>query len=503
MRTRLLIVTFAVFSLSVFFSSSQNVYGGGWEPCCIDWPLEKTEYSPGETIKIPFTATGELENSTKPISVKISDVTDGPDYAKVVFDEQKTLEDGKALFEYTLPKDPNRYRYIISVDSPARNDSKFIFTKKDASKIVISDFNILNPTLKQGEPVKFEAKVVDGVGKPAHYLSITASSKIPHQNCSVETRGYVGAFLDVSPLYSLQPDYWSDGIVRGEIPIRNTAMPGTYEILLYASADIDGYQSEQKSSPITIEQTPIPDEPPYTVMTPFEVQFKPGFMTEQPIDFSGHTAYNGCGTTIPNVPIKAEIKRYDLRHSQWMETLDTKETISDENGDYSFHFDPIGLRTGYYTVQITATYPGVDQTVSTEPPQNIKDFTITEEGKDFTVTVNGYYFIPQSVTFDKEKKTLTLELDTSDSFRQVDFDIPTELLDGDFTVLVNGVERDANIHKMDGYTHFIPWPGEDDHTTIEVIGTSAVPEFGILAPIVLTMSIIPIIFFQKYFGIRK
>jgi len=499
MRYFLVLAIIAVFSLSVIFSSSQDVFGGGWWPCCIDWSLEKTEYTPGETIKIPFTATDELENSTNPISVKISDVTDGPDYAKIIFEEQKTLENGKALFEYTLPKDPNRYGYIVSVDTPAQNNQKFIFTKKDASKIVISDFKILNPTLNQGEPIKFEAKVVDGVGKPPHYLRITAAGDIPHQNCNAETAGYAGAHLDVSPLYSMQPDYWSNGIIRGEIPIQNSAKPGTYEISLYAGGDIDGYQGVQKSSQITIEQAPIPNEPPYRILTPFEVSFKPGFMTEQPIDFSGHTAYDGCGTTIPNVPIKAEIKRYDLKHRQWMETLATKETTSDENGEYSFHFDPIGLRTGYYTLQITPTYQGVEQTVGTEPPQNIKDFTITEEGKEFTVTVNGYSFIPQNVTCDKEKKTLTLELDTSDPFRQVDFDIPAELLDGDFTVLVNGIEREGNMKKTDGYTHFAPWPGEDNHTVIEVIGTSAVPEFGFLAFTVLVFSVLSIILVSRLY----
>ncbi|RDJ31550.1 MAG: hypothetical protein DWQ18_01735 [Crenarchaeota archaeon] len=463
--------------------------------------FEKTEYSPGETIKIPINATEDLENYSQPITVKISDVTDGPDYAKVLFEEQKTLQDGKTLFEYTLPKNPDRYRYLVLIDTPSQDISKFIFTKKDASKIVISDIKVLNTTLKQGEPVQFEAKVVDGVGRPAHYLRIMATSYIPHQLCDTQTAGDAGASLDVSPLYSLQPDYWSAGIVKGNMPIQNTARPGTYDVSLHAGGEFEGYQNEQKSFQITIEQSPMPKKTPYSVLTPFKVKFKPElFMTEQPIDFAGHTAYNGCGNIIPNVPIKAEIKRYDLKHGQWMETLDTKETVSNENGEYSFHFEPIGLRAGYYTIHVTPSYNGLEQTVGTEAPYNIKNFTITEQGKEFTVTVDGAYFIPQNVTFDKQKKTLSIELDTSEPYRRVDFGIPNELLDGDFTVLVNGVERDGNIRKTEGYTHFSPWPGEDDHTKIEVIGTSAIPEFEGIALLLLGAAIIPIVILARKSG---
>ncbi len=66
---------------------------------------------------------------------------------------------------------------------------------------------------------------MDGVGNPAHYLRISASAEIPHQSCSPEIAGWIGASIDVSPLYSTQPDYWSKGIVKGEIPIRDTAEP--------------------------------------------------------------------------------------------------------------------------------------------------------------------------------------------------------------------------------------------------------------------------------------
>ncbi|HSD04373.1 MAG TPA: hypothetical protein VLB45_01295, partial [Nitrosopumilaceae archaeon] len=469
----LIIVTIAILIGIVF--DAQTALGGGWYPCCIEFKLDKTEYNTGDTVIITVRADQQYENSNENVIVKISDVTFGPDYANVIHQEEKTLEDGKAMFEYKTPQSPDRYRYLLTLESPAGVQSKLFFTKKDASKFVISDIKVLNPVLKQGEPVKFEAKVVDGVGNPAHYARILVTGDIPHETCSTEISGYAGAYLDLSPLYSLQPDYWSSGVVKGDVPITNTVMPGKYDLQVSVGGDIDGYVSSFEYFQIEIIPTDLPEDPPYTVFVPFQYDFGPGFMTEKPINITAKTAYNGCGSIIPNVPIKAEIKRYDLQNAQWMETLQTKEITSDENGVYHVSFEPIGLRAGYYNVLLTSTYQGVEQTIGVGTPNNIKNFTISEEGKDFTVTVDGWYFVPLDVTFDKENKKLTLELDTFDPFRRVDFKIPHELLDGEFrTVLVNGKERDASAQKYEGYTWFSPWPGEDDHTVIEVIGTSAI-----------------------------
>lgn len=471
---------------------TQTVFGGGWYPCCIDFKLDKTEYSPGETVFIRVIGDQDFEHSTGIVSIKISEVTFGPDYANVVYQEQKTLEDGKAVFEYKTLQSSDRYRYLLTVESPTGIQSKMFFTKNDASKIVLSDVKLLTPTVKQGDAIKLEAKIVDGVGKPIHYLRVYSDSMVPQENCHDQLSG-VGR--DASPLYSVQPKYWSEGIINSTIPVINTAKPGTYDLRISATGDMEGFLPQETTIQYEIIRG-MPKGPPYTVFVPIQYDFGPGFMTEKPINFTAKTAYNGCGYIIPNVPIRAEIKRYDLQKGQWMETLQTKDVTSDENGIYNVSFDPIGLKAGYYSVLLTSHYQGVEQTVGFETPHNIKNFTISEEGKDFTITVDGWYFIPLDVTFDKENKKLTLELDTSDPFRRVDFRIPSELLDGEFkTVFVNGQERDASAQKYEGYTWFAPWPGEDDHTVIEVVGTSAIPEFP-FALLALIVAIIPIMLFS-------
>ncbi len=495
-KDQTVIITLIVGIILVGFVNS--AYGGAWYPCCFEFKLDKTEYSPSDTVLITVQGSDQFANSSETISVKISDVTYGPDHANVVFEEQKTTQDGKAVFEYKLPqKDSDRYRYLVFVDTPAEDKTRMFFSKKDASKLVVSEVKVLNPVLKQGEPIRFEAKVVDGVGNPTHYARILATGDIPHESCSSEISGFAGAYLDVSPLYSSQPDYWSAGIVKGEIPIMDTAMPGKYGLQIFANGEIDGYVVDGESFQIEIIPTDKPRAPAYGVFAPFRYQFAPGFPLDQPINVTARTTYNGCGPALPNIPIKAELKRYDMQKSQWIDTLATKETTSDKDGFFNVFFEPVGARPGSYTVLLTGQYEGKDHTIGIEFPHNIKNFTISEEGKEFTVTVDGWYFIPLDATFDKENKKLTLELDTSDSFRRVDFRVPHELLDGEFrTVLVNGQERDASAQKYEGYTWFAPWPGEDDHTTIEVIGTSAIPEFP-LTILILLLTFIPILFLTR------
>jgi hypothetical protein len=273
----------------------------------------------------------------------------------------------------------------------------------------------------------------------------------------------------------------------------NTARPGTYDLTLYANGDMEGYQSEQKPFQITIEQYDGPRDPPYSVFLPFDFKFKPGFMTEQAINFTGRTAYNGCGPPIPNVPIKAEIKKYDPKTSQWLETIATQNVVSDENGYYDIYFEPIGRQAGYFSVLFTSEYPGVEHTFGIETPHNIKNFTISAEGKNFDVVADAWYSIPLKAEFNQQEKKLVVDVDTSDSFKRIALTVPHELLDGEFVIFVNGVERtDIGYSKIKGYTTF-GFEENSDKTRIEIIGTSAIPEFGPLSSLILVVSLISMI----------
>jgi hypothetical protein len=185
------------------------------------------------------------------------------------------------------------------------------------------------------------------------------------------------------------------------------------------------------------------------------------------------------------VPIRAEIKRYDPVSSQWIETLAVYETVSDYNGYYDVYFEPIGLQAGYFSVLVTSDYPSQFNTFGLEMPHNIRNFTIGAEGREFVVEVDAWYSIPISVQFFQDEKKIIVDVDTSDPLKRFEVKVPHELLDGQFVFFVNGVERtDINYAKFDGYSSF-HFESSENMTRVELVGTSAIPEFGHISVVVL------------------
>ncbi|MDE1766777.1 MAG: hypothetical protein KGI27_10980 [Thaumarchaeota archaeon] len=490
----LLCLLFAVAAISAF--SLAPSYESGMIPCCLNINLDKTEYNPGDPVNITVMESDNIANSSGEVSITIYDVTYGQGNEKTVYQDKKSFENGKAEFEFKAPQSPDRYIYLVTAQSQHITKSKLFFTKKDASKIVISDVKVLTPKVMQGEQLKLEVKVLDGLGNKIHGLRVIGLGEIPEISCADK----IPIYPDLSPTNSNQPMYWTDGTVNGTILIMPYAKPGSYDLTLRAGSEIDGYQTSNAT--IHYEVTENPDKPtPFSVIhAPLGVDYdKNKFFAGQPIRVHSFTAYDDCGDIIPNVPITAEMKRYDFQKSTYIQTLQTKNVTSDKNGTFSVTFDPVGLRAGDYTVLVTSHYPGVNETFGIADHHNKKNFTISELGKNFTVSVDGWDFIPLNAAFDRQDKKLTLDLDSSDSFRRVDFTVPNELLDGKFTVLVNGQERDGDIQKHQGYTSFSPWPGQENHTAIEVIGTTAIPEFPFAVPVLLISVVSVIVFYRIKF----
>jgi hypothetical protein len=82
--------------------------------------------------------------------------------------------------------------------------------------------------------------------------------------------------------------------------------------------------------------------------------------------------------------------------------------------------------------------------------------------------------------FDKEAKKIVLQADSPDPLKRIDISIPHELLYGNYKVLVNGAEQDlestGNIKKIEGYTLF-SIRLDEEASAIEIMGTTAIPEF--------------------------
>jgi hypothetical protein len=82
-----------------------------------------------------------------------------------------------------------------------------------------------------------------------------------------------------------------------------------------------------------------------------------------------------------------------------------------------------------------------------------------------------------------------------DSFKRITLTVPHELLDGEFVIFVNSVERtDIGYAKVTGYTTF-GFESNTDMTRINIIGTSEIPEFGSISGLVFVVSLISAVTF--------
>lgn len=494
-----IILALAAVAVLVTCTSVGISYESGYYPdTFVNLSLDKTEYNPGDTVKVTVTASQNLAITGGNVSLAVYDVTFGNGNKTIVYQDQKPVANGGADFMFKAPMSSDRYIYLATAQYQGITNSTLFFTREGASRIVISDVKVFTQEVKQGTPLRFGAKVFDGLDNKIHNLRVWVQSNIPSVHCPDQNQG-IGDNL--GPDVSNQDSYWKDGTIYGYEVISPYAKPGSYNLTLTAGGETDGYQAATTTIPYEITENPDKSTPFSVMHTPIEADYdKDMFFTEQPIRIHSFTAYGSCGDRIPNVPITAEIERYDSQKARYVQTLEIKNTTSDSNGDFSILFDPVGLRTGHYDILVRPHYPGTNETLAANIQySNTKNFTISELGKNFTVSVDGWNFIPLNATFDRQHKTLTLGLDSSDSLRRVGFTIPSELLDGKFTVLVNGQERDGDIQMHQGYASFFPWPGEDNSTKIEVIGTTAIPEFPLVAPALLIGMISLILFYRISF----
>lgn len=104
-----------------------------------------------------------------------------------------------------------------------------------------------------------------------------------------------------------------------------------------------------------------------------------------------------------------------------------------------------------------------------------------------------------SMNINEERKSLEITLsdvpEDTDFWVRMPFDVITAENEK-FTVLVDGVDTRYDLMKFhDGYVvgFFITEEAED----IEIIGTSVIPEFGIIAILILGISILGLIFFVQ------
>ncbi len=199
---------------------------------------------------------------------------------------------------------------------------------------------------------------------------------------------------------------------------------------------------------------------------------------------------------IENVPVAIQV--FNPRNTMYT----IGQPLPGADGTYTFTFKvggKLGI-DGVYTVK--ATYSG--QTAQSTfqftggggPPTPAGTVRVTFEGNTFDVKASLSNGSIKSIDVDPDFTSLVISVSTGASDGTLTITLPRQLIDakidGDddaFIVLVDGDEAEADETSTTSTerTLSIPVPAETEE--IEIIGTQVIPEFGILAALVLAAAV--------------
>lgn len=123
-------------------------------------------------------------------------------------------------------------------------------------------------------------------------------------------------------------------------------------------------------------------------------------------------------------------------------------------------------------------------------------FTIETGGYSFPVEVVSNFNVEETV-FSAEEKKLTLHVFSSLQNNIAEIQIPKNLINGNFTFFVNGTEVFPNVQTSDKISFvFMEFAGNGTNR-IEIIGTTYLPEFSAVAPLVLASSLAGLLLLKR------
>ena len=123
-------------------------------------------------------------------------------------------------------------------------------------------------------------------------------------------------------------------------------------------------------------------------------------------------------------------------------------------------------------------------------------FIVETGGYDFPVEITGNLDVT-NLSFDKDRKTITIDINSSLDDNIVEILIPKNLINGDFTFFLDESEVFPRVALLtDSAFITIEFEGDGEHV-LDIIGTTYLPEFAEVAPIVLATSLIGIIVILK------
>ena len=126
-----------------------------------------------------------------------------------------------------------------------------------------------------------------------------------------------------------------------------------------------------------------------------------------------------------------------------------------------------------------------------------KDFTIETSGYDFEVETVSNFNI-EDVQFSRDDKKLTFNINSELESNFAEIQIPINLINGNLTVFVNGHEIFPEIRKNDKISLIVLEFKGNGTNTLEIIGTTYLPEFPSVALIVMGTAFATIALSRKF-----
>lgn len=125
-----------------------------------------------------------------------------------------------------------------------------------------------------------------------------------------------------------------------------------------------------------------------------------------------------------------------------------------------------------------------------------QNFIIETGGYEFPVDVTSSFDV-QRLEFSSEDKRLTLHINSGVEQNLAEIQIPKNLTNGNFTFFLNDQEIYPIIQTNKKISFItLEFEGKGFHK-LDIIGTTYLPEFSEIAPLILSILLIPIIFVRK------
>ena len=125
-----------------------------------------------------------------------------------------------------------------------------------------------------------------------------------------------------------------------------------------------------------------------------------------------------------------------------------------------------------------------------------QNFVVTTGGYDFPVEVVASFDIDR-LDFDSDEKRLTIHLNSGIENNLAEILLPKNLIGGNFTFFLNDQEIFPKVAHNDKISFItVEFEGKGI-SKLDIIGTTYLPEFSYVTPLILLLLLIPVVFVSK------